>query len=147
RSGRDLPDSRTARTDRPGRWSGDRSGDDADRVGLGALRSLHHLELDALVLIEGLVAVGLDGRVVDEHVLATVLGDEAVALLVVEPLHDTLCHVRSLPVLPARTVRARGRRRPALAAAVREQRCSGPGHADRRGRYRVVRDTVHTTRR
>src|SRR6266550_4049651 len=72
------------------------SGDDAYAVRLRALRTLHHVELHALVLVERLVALGLDRRVVDEDVLTTVHGDEAVALLVVEPLHGALCHVHSL---------------------------------------------------
>src|SRR5436305_14988004 len=62
-------------------------GDDLDAVGLGTLGALDDLELHPLVLVEGPVAVGLDRRVVDEDVLTVVHGDEAVALLVVEPLH------------------------------------------------------------
>src|SRR3954469_18238259 len=104
---------RTARIDRFGGRVKDRSGpgpesgaaararelsgvDDLDAVGLGTLRTLDDLELHPLVLVEGPIALGLDRRVVDEHVLAVVHGDEAVALLVVEPLHGALCHVHSL---------------------------------------------------
>src|SRR3954451_20967681 len=104
---------RTARIDRFGGGVKDRSGpgpesgaaararelsgvDDLDAVGLGTLRTLDDLELHPLVLVEGPVALGLDRRVVDEHVLAVVHGDKAVALLVVEPLHGALCHVHSL---------------------------------------------------
>ena len=44
---------------------------------------------DALVLVEGLEAVDLDGRVVDEDVLVSAVNlDEAVALLLIEPLHS-----------------------------------------------------------
>src|SRR5206468_6526174 len=39
-----------------------------------------------------LVAVHLDSREVDEHVLPAVDGDEAVTLLGVEPLDGALCH-------------------------------------------------------
>jgi len=54
---------------------------------------MYDVELHDLVLLEGTVAVGLDGRVVDEDVRTTVgLGDEAVALLSVEPLHGSLSH-------------------------------------------------------
>src|SRR5690242_10097849 len=72
------------------RWS---ASDGADVRGLRALLALRGLELDALVLLERLVAVARDRRVVDENVRATaVRGDEAEALFVVEPLHSSLRH-------------------------------------------------------
>lgn len=56
--------------------------------GLGAFLLEGDVELDELADAEGAEAVGLDGGVVDEEVLAAVVwGDEAVALVVVEPLH------------------------------------------------------------
>src|SRR4051812_218219 len=68
--------------------------DRADVLRLRALLALRGVELDALVLVEALVAGSGDGGVVDEHVLAAVIGsDEAEALLAVEPLHSALCHV------------------------------------------------------
>src|SRR6266511_4443368 len=80
-----------SRAVRPGQWS-----DNANAVGLWALLPLGDLELDLLALLEGPEARRLDGGVVDEDVgLALALGDEAVALLSVEPLHGALCHVRS----------------------------------------------------
>src|SRR4029453_2647590 len=72
------------------RMSGGRDG-----VRLGALGALDDLEVDPLAPFEALVPVHLDGRVVDEDVLAAVDGDEAEALLGVEPLHGALCHVCS----------------------------------------------------
>src|SRR4051794_25415993 len=66
-----------------------------DLIGLRALGALDDLEADPLALFEALVPVHLDGRVVDEDVLAAVDGDEAEALLGVEPLHGALCHVCS----------------------------------------------------
>jgi len=63
---------------------------------LKTLRAARHLELDLITLAEALEALGLDGAVVDEDVLATVLGDEAETLRVVEPLHSSLCHARNL---------------------------------------------------
>src|SRR3954453_8300305 len=66
--------------------------DGAHRVGLGALLALGDLELDPLAFFQALVAVGLDGAVVNEDVTAAVHGDEAVALLGVEPLDRALCH-------------------------------------------------------
>ena len=50
------------------------------------------LELDLGALVERLVAVHLDLAPVHEQVLATFLGDEAVAFFRVEPLHSTLRH-------------------------------------------------------
>src|SRR6187431_3240534 len=72
----------------------------ADVLGLFALTSGGHVELDALTLGEALVAVTLDCGEVDEHVVATLTSDEAVALLAVEPLHGALCHV----LLPLRAL-------------------------------------------
>jgi len=86
--------------------------DRADVLCLRALLTLGDVELHPLVLIEAAVAVGCDGRVVDEYVrAAAVLGDEAEALLGVEPLNCALRHVRSLlgrsldPHLAGRTLR------------------------------------------
>src|SRR5690606_41290948 len=64
---------------------------DADDVlSLRALRLLDDVELDPVALGEGPEAGALDRRVVDEAVLRSVLrGDEAEALLVVEPLHGS----------------------------------------------------------
>src|SRR3954452_24920606 len=90
---------------RPQRRSGlfmMRSGD-ANVLRLRALGALGEIELDLLVLVERLVATGLDGGEVDEHVLAAaVLRDEAEALLGVEPLDGALSH-ESVP-----SVRCRG---------------------------------------
>src|SRR4029079_6972444 len=67
-----------------------------DVLRLRALGALGDVELDALVLVQRTVAVALDGRVVHEDVgAAAVLSNEAEALLSVEPLHGTLCHVVS----------------------------------------------------
>src|SRR3954468_3848623 len=66
--------------------------DGVHRVGLRALLALGDVELDPLAFFEALVAVGLDGAVVNEDVTAAVHGDEAVALLRVEPLDRALCH-------------------------------------------------------
>src|SRR3954451_21071838 len=63
----------------------------ADRVGLHALLALAGGEAHALVLVKGAVAARLDRGVVDEDVLASVIGgDEAEALLGVEPLHGAV---------------------------------------------------------
>src|SRR5690606_35377158 len=80
--------------------------DRADAVRLRALRALRDLELDTLGVLERAVAVSLDRAVVDEHVgsVAPVLLDEAVALLSVEPLHGSLCHVLSFRDVGGRTL-------------------------------------------
>src|SRR5262249_50962480 len=57
---------------------------------LRTLRALRHLVLDLLAFGEAAETLHLHRGVVDEHVLATaVRRDEAVALRIVEPLHDT----------------------------------------------------------
>src|SRR5690349_24908814 len=74
----------------------------ADVLRLRALRTLGYVELDLLVLVEGLVPLRLDRRVVDEDVVAAVLlGDEAEALLGVEPLDGALSHALVLLLLKA----------------------------------------------
>src|ERR1700737_2733886 len=86
-----------------------RSGELANVCGRQAFGALGDLELDLLPLGEAAEALGLDGGMVAEHVLAaTVLGDEAKPLRVVEPLHDTGCHHCFL-----RRVRSGERNRPA----------------------------------
>src|SRR4029453_8736010 len=65
--------------------------DDADVRGFFALAARAHVELDALTLFQGAVARALDGREVDEHVGPVLTGDEAVALLRVEPFHTACC--------------------------------------------------------
>src|SRR5262245_35683568 len=64
----------------------------ADVGGLEPLRPLGHLELDLVTLGQALEALGLDGVEMHEHVVARLLGDEAIALRVVEPLDRSLCH-------------------------------------------------------
>src|SRR5262245_49196850 len=63
---------------------------------LQALGASRHLELDLIALAEALEALSLDGAVMDEDVLAALLGDEAESLRIVEPLHSSLCHARNL---------------------------------------------------
>src|SRR4029450_7842453 len=88
----------------------------ANRVGLldlpdvGCLKTLRtasHFELDPVTFSEALEALGLDGAVVDENLLAALLCDEPVTLRIVEPLHLSLSHTSDLslgglqaPVLP-----------------------------------------------
>src|SRR6266545_1444806 len=75
-------------------------GDDADGACLRTLRPVLHLVLHLRPLSEALEALAADRAVVDEDVLATVvLRDEAVALVVVEPLDGSGCHISHLPRL------------------------------------------------
>src|SRR5664279_5236813 len=74
----------------------------ADPGGLRTLRRLLDLEIDPLALLERLVARPADSGVVDEDVARAVIrGDEAVALLRVEPLHSSLRHACSPRALSA----------------------------------------------
>src|SRR6266568_2280873 len=71
----------------------DRS-DDADGACLRALRAVLDLEFHLRPLGQALEALAADRTVVDEDVLAPiVLRDEAVALVVAEPLHGSGWHV------------------------------------------------------
>src|SRR5690606_23306402 len=69
-----------------------RSGDHAYPFGLRALLALRDVELHPLAVIQSLVSIHLNGCEVNEHVRSAVHGDEAVALLTVEPFDGTLCH-------------------------------------------------------
>src|SRR5262245_19757253 len=82
----------------------------ADVGGLKSLRAARDLELHTVALGQALESGSLDGAVVDEHVLAALLRDEAESLRIVEPLHCSLCHDFPLfqflelyaPVIPGR---------------------------------------------
>ena len=77
---------------------------------LGALLPLCSLELDLRTLGQGLEALAADAAVVDEQILRSVIGgDEAVPLLVAEPLHGSGCQLIHLPLLPPRTASAAAR--------------------------------------
>src|SRR6516165_282871 len=87
-----------------------RGSDGANAGGLRALRALGYLELHVLVLLEAAEAVAVNLGVVHEDVRSVGTGDEAVALLRVEPLDGSLCHVAPYRGwIRVRTVRYRGR--------------------------------------
>src|SRR3990172_10365215 len=86
-----LPSGRTA-------LSLDHLGDVCRLRSLGAFRDL---ELDALALLQRLEAFRLDGAEVDEYIRSAFLGDKAIPLRVVEPLHSTLSQLRLPPSLYA----------------------------------------------
>ena len=61
---------------------------------MGTLGSLLDLELDTLDLLGGAEAASLDlGKVHENIFRAVVRGDETEALVAVEPLHSSLCHL------------------------------------------------------
>src|SRR5687768_18178118 len=64
---------------------GERSAD-GDVRGLKALRTFGHVELDLSAFLQAAEDLGIDGREVHEHVLATLGRDETEALRIVEPL-------------------------------------------------------------
>src|ERR1700751_2198708 len=93
-----------------------------DLVGLRAPVALRDLELDPLPLFEGAVAIRLDSREVDEDVLATVDGDEAVSLVRVEPLDGALSHSKQLPNCARASSPALANAEPVDRGPVRRQR-------------------------
>ena len=53
-----------------------------------------HIELHGLAFLQALETARLDGREMDEYILASLTADEAVALGVVKPLYCSLfCHI------------------------------------------------------
>src|SRR5436190_14934521 len=79
----------------------------ADVARLETLLALGHVELDLLVLLEIPVARARDRAEMHEDVRATVvLGDEAEALLAVEPLHGSCAHEQFPPFLPCASLTA-----------------------------------------
>src|SRR5207247_1833835 len=67
-----------------------------------ALRSLYDFEFDGLAFGQRAVALADDRREVDEHVVPVGTSDEAVALLVAEPLHRSLRQPDLLALLGGR---------------------------------------------
>src|SRR6266540_3856870 len=113
---------------------------DADAARLRTLRPLLHLVLDLRALGEALVALALDRAVVDEHVLARVIRrDEAVALVVAEPLHGSGCHLdTSLDCFTNVQRKAQ--------AKTRESSTSSRGSAGTRSHSPVVADDTSSRR-
>src|SRR3990172_3346970 len=92
-----------------------RGSDGPDVRRLGAFLTLAGLELDPRAFLQRLEALAEDVRVVDEEVLAALVGrDEPVPLRVVEPLHDSGCHVITSLTCHERVREARQRHRYSL---------------------------------
>jgi len=66
--------------------------DDLDVFGFGAFGCLFDLKADSLAFSQGFEAFCLNGSVMDEKILPILLLDEAIALLLVEPLHRSFAH-------------------------------------------------------
>ena len=75
------------------------SSDSPDVLGFVALAAGADVELDLLTLFEGAVTRPLDCGEVDEHIVATLAGDEAEALLRIEEFHGT-CSQLLVPSFP-----------------------------------------------
>lgn len=78
-----------------------------DLVGLGAFRTLDDVELYLIAFFEALIAVPLDGAVVNEDVWSSISPEKAVSLCVIEPLYDAfiLCHLIQLPLVNRSVIR------------------------------------------
>ena len=61
-------------------------------LGLPALGSFDHIELDLLTFLQAAESAGLDGREVYEYVLSTLAADETITLGVVKPLYCSCFH-------------------------------------------------------
>src|SRR4029453_12145968 len=101
----------------------------AARWRLGALRALLDVELDDLPLSKRAVASRLDRAEMHEDIFAGLRGDEAIALLGVEPLHGSNRHV---PVPPSTVLEVSTNAGPTLAPVARGQ-----------ARPAVARQNVH----
>jgi hypothetical protein len=63
-----------------------------DVFGLETLIPTNHFEFHAVPFVQGLVAIRLNGRMVNEYILTTILGDKTKTFFIFKPLHGTLRH-------------------------------------------------------
>jgi len=104
-----------------GRYASER----ADVLRLRPLLPLGRVELDLLVLIQRPVARARDRGEVDEHVRGPVIGgDEAKALIGVEPFHCSCCHLFKSSIRHDAT----SPRRPRAYRCQGRNRTPSPGH-------------------
>ena len=69
--------------------------------GLHSLRPTFGLVLDLIALVQRLETIGLNNRVVHEHIIPTsIRGNESVTLASAEELHSSLCHCYILSLVP-----------------------------------------------
>lgn len=67
-----------------------------DVGGLFPFGTVYHVVLNDFTLVQSLETFRLDCRIVDEDIAASFGFNETIALLIVKPLHFTLCHVNFL---------------------------------------------------
>ena len=60
-----------------------------DVLSLGAFLSLHDFKFDVITFLQALVALRLDGAIVNKNIRAVIPAYEAEALCIVKPLHFT----------------------------------------------------------
>ena len=73
----------------------ERLGHLGDVLGLWSLGAVHDCELHLVALVQRAVTIGLNGGIVDEDVLATLMRDKAIAFRRIEPLDravNTIIH-------------------------------------------------------
>src|SRR6266481_1149516 len=77
-----------------------------DLIGLGTLAALDDVEFNLITLFEALVALALDGAVVNEDVRPAVAAEEAIALCVVKPLYGAfvLCQWSNSLIFVSETI-------------------------------------------
>ena len=69
--------------------------------GLHSLRPTFGLVLDLIALVQRRETIGLNNRVVHEHIIPTsIRGNESVTLASAEELHSSLCHCYILSLVP-----------------------------------------------
>jgi len=56
------------------------------RIRLGTFLALDDVEFNVIALLQGLVSIQLNGRIVNEHIRTVIPSDESIAFCVVEPL-------------------------------------------------------------
>ena len=60
-----------------------------DVLSLWTFLALDNFEFNVIAFLQALVALGLDGAIVDEHIRPVIATDESEAFCVVEPFHFT----------------------------------------------------------
>jgi len=60
-----------------------------DVLSLGAFLSLHDFKLHVITFLQALIALRVDGAIVNKNIRAVIPADEAEALRIVKPLHFT----------------------------------------------------------
>lgn len=64
-----------------------------DMSGCRTFGTIDHLETDAITFLERFETVSLYGRMMDEDIFATILGDEAKSFRIIKPFYSSFSHV------------------------------------------------------